>query len=205
MKKFIKSNTIFQITVTSLVATLAVAGIVAATTIGTNISTDGTLTANATSTITVNGTKALMVRNESNTPIFEVDTTNSRASTTEMIVPQANATTPRFNASSTAVSIGDGSPVAKLLFGTCTVDPPSIAVATSSLVSTSCSATGVTSGDTVFLTPPSDEISDDNWLVFEGATASTTVDNYIEVTLFNASTSSAIDGPVRTWKWMAIR
>ncbi|MFA5318600.1 MAG: hypothetical protein WC323_03975 [Patescibacteria group bacterium] len=205
MKKFIKSKMTLQVMAATLITTLAVVGVVAATTIGTNISTDGTLTANATSTITVNGTKALMVRNESNAPIFEVDTTNSRASTTAIIIPQANATTPRFNASSTAVSIGDGSPVAKFLFGVCSVNPPSIAVGTSSLVSTSCGATGVTSGDTVFLTPPSDETSDDNWLVFEGATASTTADNYIEITLFNASTTAAIDGSARTWKWMAIR
>ncbi len=97
-----------------------------------------------------------------------------------------------------------GSTLSGILFGTCSVDPQSITSATSTLVAASCAASGVRSEDTVFVTPPSDTISNDNWLVFEGASASTTA-GYIEITLFNASTTAAIDGSARTWKWMSIR
>ncbi|MDD4901303.1 MAG: hypothetical protein PHS62_04360, partial [Patescibacteria group bacterium] len=109
-----------------------------------------------------------------------------------------------FNASSTLANFGSGTTVSGLLWGTCAVDPQSIAAATSSVVITSCDATGLTSSYKVFVTPPSDLISNDNWLVFEGASASTTA-AHIEITLFNASTTAAIDGPSRTWSWFAIK
>lgn len=97
-----------------------------------------------------------------------------------------------------------GTALNQVLVGTCSVNPQSITAATSSVVTTSCEATGVASGDKVFMTPPSDQISNDNWLVFEGASASSTA-GYIEITLFNASTTADIDGSARTWTWMAIR
>ena len=109
------------------------------------------------------------------------------------------------NASSTLANFGSGTTVSGLLWGTCAVNPQSITAATSSLVSTSCSATGMTSSYKVFVTPPSDGVlSDDNWLVFEGASASSTA-NFIEISLFNASTTASIDGPSKTWSWMAIK
>ncbi len=46
MTKFIKSKFVLQIVLASLITTLIVAGAVAATTIGTNVSVDGTLTVN---------------------------------------------------------------------------------------------------------------------------------------------------------------
>ncbi len=110
------------------------------------------------------------------------------------------------NASSTLANFGGGTTVSGLLFGTCAVDPQSITAATSSVVSTSCntSNSSLTSSYQVFVTPPSDTISDDNWLVFGGASASSTA-GYIEITLFNASTTVSVDGPSRTWSWMAIK
>src|SRR3990167_7803959 len=54
MKKLIKSQLFLQVIVASMVATLATAGIVAATTIGTNISTGGTLEVTGASTLTGN-------------------------------------------------------------------------------------------------------------------------------------------------------
>ena len=204
-----KSKLILQVAIATLVTTLATAGIViAATTVGNSVSIGGTLgvtgattlssatlsstlavtgatTLSATTTISANGASVLGVNNLSGVPIFEVDTTNSRASTT-------------------ALAIGGGTTVSKLLFGTCAVDPQSITMGTSSPVSTSCAATGVVSGDTVFVTPPIDTEGASNWLQFEGASASSTT-GYIEITLFNASSTRNIDGPSRTWKWMAIR
>jgi len=118
--------------------------------------------------------------------------------------PTFTGLTTLANASTTLANFGGGTTISDLHFGTCSVNPPSIAIGTSSLVSTSCTASGVESGYKVFVTPPSDQISDDNWLVFEGATASSTA-GYIEITLFNASTTAAIDGSARTWTWMAIK
>jgi hypothetical protein len=98
-----------------------------------------------------------------------------------------------------------GTTLSGVLFGTCTYDPASINIATSSsAVTTGCSATGVTSAYKVFVTPPADFDSGDNWLLFKGATASTTND-YIEISLFNASTTAAVNGPSKTWSWMAIK
>lgn len=171
----------------SLVALVAIAGIAeAATTISSNISTGGTLAvtgaATLSSTLTVSGVSTL----------------------TDLSILQAGGAAPRFNASSTAVSIGNGTPVSALRLGTCAVNPQSIAAATSSPVATSCTATGVTSSDKIFMTPPLNAAYDNNWLIFEGASASSTA-GYIEITLFNASTTAAIDGPARTWSWMAVR
>ena len=122
---------------------------------------------------------------------------------TRVNIGQAGVPVVIGNASSTLANFGGGTTVSGLLWGTCAVDPQSIAAATSSAVSTSCSATGLTSAYKVFVTPPSDEISGDNWLVFKGASASTTA-GYIEITLFNA-TNTPINGPSKTWSWMAIK
>lgn len=73
MKKLIKSKLFLQVIVASMVATLATAGIVGAvTTIGSNISTGGTLTATATSTlngIVVDTTKFIVEDGSGNTSI----------------------------------------------------------------------------------------------------------------------------------------
>ncbi|MFH1522334.1 MAG: hypothetical protein ABIE43_00770 [Patescibacteria group bacterium] len=169
-----------------------------------SIADGGVLTASSTViTSTDAANLALTVKTSAGVPIFDVDTVNLRASTTNLFVPQSTGAQSRFNASTTAVSIGDGSPVAKLLFGTCTIDPPSIALGTSTSVV--CTATGVASGDTIFLTKPGlIEDAADNWLTFMGASASTTADK-IDVSLFNASTTAEVDGSSRIWKWMSIR
>ncbi|MBU2037225.1 hypothetical protein KJ866_03465 [Patescibacteria group bacterium] len=123
---------------------------------------------------------------------------------TQVNIGSASGPVVMTNSSSTLANFGSGTTVSGLLWGTCAVDPQSITAATSSAVSTSCAATGMTSSYKVFVTPPADTISGDNWLVFEGASASTTA-GYIEITLFNASTTASIDGPSRTWSWMAIK
>jgi hypothetical protein len=194
MKQFFSTKTPLQIAVTSFVAILLTAGaVVAATTLGTNISTTGTLTVTPAS----NSTASLTVNNASSKPILEVDTTNSRASTTEVIIPQANVTTPRFNASSTAISVGDGSPVAGLRFGTCTVTLGSITASTT--LSANCTATGVTTSDKVFVTP----YITDNGIIF--TSASSTANNTIQVSVFNVGLTGAVNPADLAWPWMAIR
>ena len=126
--------------------------------------------------------------------------------TAPVVMTNSSSTLASFNnASSTVARFGGGTAVSGLLFGTCAVDPQSIEVATSSLVSTSCNTnnSNLTSAYTVFMTPPT-AMQTDYSLIYEGATASTTA-GYIEILLYNASTTAAVDGASRTWKWMAIR
>jgi len=135
------------------------------------------------------------------TGVLNIGTTTA----TRVNIGSASAPVVMANSSSTLANFGSGTTVSGLLWGTCAVNPQSITAATSSAVSTSCSATGMTSSYKVFVTPPNDGvISDDNWLVFKGASASTTA-GYIEITLFNASTTASVDGPSKTWSWMAIK
>lgn len=239
MKKFVKSKMFLQVLIASFITIMVVATIASATTIGTNISTAGTLSVtdtstltgavttvadvtvgtslavttsatvgttltvtgatalNATTTISINGTKALSVKNASGVPIFDVDTTNSRASTTGIIVPQSAVTTPRFNASSTAVSIGDGSPIAGFLFGTCGVNFGTSLV-NNKATTTNCTANGVTTSYRVFMTPTLLEPN----VVFNSA--SSTANNTIQVQIFN-STSTTLTIAEHTWYWMAIK
>lgn len=164
---------------------------------------------NASTTVfTVSGATYLSTATLSSTLDVTGKTTLGNASTTVLTV---SGGTYLATASTTDLvrmhtfTVGSGTTVSGLLYGTCAVDPQSIALATSSLVSTSCAATSVNSNYKVFVTPPSDIVSGDNWLVFEGASASTTAAGYIEIALFNASTTAAVDGPSRTWTWMAIK
>ncbi len=213
LKQFIRSKLTVQVIMTSLIVTIATAGIVlAVTTIGSDITTGGTLNVTGVTTM-VNASSTLMsVGGAAGVFIADGSITDS---TGAISFGSNNLTTTGASnfatASSTALATLDslkvsstGTTLAGIVFGTCSVDPQSIAVGASALVSTSCTASGVQSGDTVFVTPPADEVSTDDWLVFEGASASTTA-GFIEITLFNASTTVAIDSAARTWSWMAIR
>ncbi|MFH1326392.1 MAG: hypothetical protein ABIH48_02900 [Candidatus Falkowbacteria bacterium] len=275
MNKFVKSRMFLQVVFTITIASFAVCGIVAATTIGTNISTGGTLTVTGastvsgastatTTTITSDYQTALTVTDSNSVPIFDVNTVDQTASTTALLINQAAAAnlltvqdggtailtiadggattlagatsvtgtlaatsttitsdfqralsvldtngvpilevdTINQRASTTGISVGaSGTAITGIFTGTCSVDPQSISIATSSLVASSCAATGVESGDKVFVTPPT---SNYDWLVLQGASASST-SGYIEISLFNASTTADIDGDAQTWSWMAIR
>ena len=178
-----------------------------------NLSTTGTLAAGAT-TITgaLSVSTDIAMATASSTGIVKFATINS--DTGAISFSNENLTTTGAinfaTASSTGLATLDsikvsstGTTVAGLLHGTCSINPASIAAATSSPIS--CSATGVVSGDKVFVTPPPSAASvNSDWLIFSGASASTTAAN-IQIELFNASTTAAIDGPAETWTWMAIR
>lgn len=100
--------------------------------------------------------------------------------------------------SSAGVVIGEaGSGVSQLSFGTCSVNLPSIPVISVGVVD--CTATGVTAGSRVFVTPTNLEAS----VVFSAA--SSTSANTIQVAAYNASTTGAINPAAQTWSWMAIR
>ena len=212
MKKilFLKPRTTLQIVVTTLFAIALTAGIVVATTtIGSNITTGGnvaitgTLTASTTTITSTDTPGGFVVKNANATPILEIDTNNSRSSSTAFFVHQAGkATTPRFNASSTAVSIGDGSPIAKVLFGSCEINFPSITASTTGYAN--CTATGLAATDVVTVTP----VSTSSSLVFASASSTT---NTLYVSMYNtgwkdsgAPSGNVDDGP-NTWYWMAVR
>ncbi|OGF28965.1 hypothetical protein A2477_01405 [Candidatus Falkowbacteria bacterium RIFOXYC2_FULL_47_12] len=152
---------------------------------------------------TSNGTATVSITNATGKPIIDIDTTNARASTTELFIGQSNGTTPRLNASSTAVSIGDGQPIVGLRFGTCVVDIPSTIASSTSFAN--CTATGVTTSDRVFVTMRSTSTS----MVFRNA--SSTTNNTIQVSvantgwLSNAVYAGTVDPDATEWEWMAIR
>lgn len=97
-----------------------------------------------------------------------------------------------------SAAIGNGTTVDQFLFGTCTVNFGSITA--SSTAVTTCSATGVTTGHKVFLTP----VLTDNQIIF--TSASSTANNVIQVAAYNTgATVGAIDPASATWAWMAIK
>lgn len=108
---------------------------------------------------------------------------NDTASTTNLIVggDSANGT------------------IAGIVFGTCTYNPGG-AITASSTLSTNCTgATGVRTGDRVFVTPRNLE----NNLIFTNA--SSTVVNVIQVSVYNTGVTGDVSPLSATWDWMAIR
>lgn len=280
MKKFFKLQPITQAAIVSLAAILLTTGaVLATTTIGSNISTDGSIYAtstlvvtgattlysalNASSTLAVTGATtlyntlnatttiitanniaadvltveqdaatgnivtlkdgssnvltvgptgdfllkptavsiiALSVKNTSSKPIFDVNTTNSYASTTEIIVPQANSTSPMFEASSSAVSIGDGTAITRIKFGSCTASFGAITASSTGV--TTCSAPGVSSSDQIFITPYISNAS----IIF--SSASSTTDN-INIAVYNTGWARGVYvssvTPTVVCSWMAIK
>jgi hypothetical protein len=84
-----------------------------------------------------------------------------------------------------------------VLYGTVSVDPPSINANTSTTFTVTI--TGVQTGDLVFLTPPSDI---EAGLVFQGA--SVTAANTVTIRMRNV-TGAAVDGASLQWSYMVIR
>ena len=94
-----------------------------------------------------------------------------------------------------------GSPITQLLFGTCTYNPAAAITASSSLSTNCTGATGVNTGDKVFVTPRSLT----NSLVL--TSASSTSSGVIQVTVYYIATSTAggnYTPASATWDWMAI-
>jgi len=90
-----------------------------------------------------------------------------------------------------------GDTVADLQFGTCTVTIGSIAV--NQTVMATCTATGVTTNHEVFVTP---YITDDDVIM---TSASSTAADTIQIAVYNASSTAAVDPADNSWSWMGIR
>ena len=103
--------------------------------------------------------------------------------------------------SSAGVRVGaDGSGITQILFGTCTYNPGA-AVTASTTRSTNCTgATGVRSGDRVFVTPRTLE----QHLIM--VSASSTANDVIQVTVYNTGINGGNITPASaTWDWLSIR
>lgn len=157
----------------------------AATTISTNVSTGGTLGVTGLSTLT-----AGFVSQASSTVVGAFTTTGAAALGSTLDVTGA---TTLASTTATALKVGQtGTRHTGIVSGSCTI--ASISVNASSTGMASCaSATGVVSGDTVFVqalnTIP------DNFLV---QAASTTADAVIQIDLANIPTTTADSGPDTT-------
>jgi ethanolamine utilization microcompartment shell protein EutS len=103
-------------------------------------------------------------------------------------------------ASSTTAVVGGGDTISGIVFGTCTYNPGA-AITASSTLSTNCTAaSGVRTGDRVFVTPRSLETE----LIM--VSASSTAQNVIQVTVYNTGAITGSISPASaTWDWMSIR
>ena len=103
----------------------------------------------------------------------------------------------------TSATIGGGSAVGRLIFGTCSVDPPNIGNGDSknATVTTTSGCTpsfSAATTDVLFMTPPS-TIEE---LIFLGANV--TAADTIKILLFNKS-GGAINGAARNWPFLILR
>lgn len=171
-----------------------VAVVQAATTISTDIQTDGALSVTGLSSLTTASTSGAV-------SIAGNLWVGGNATTTASSGNFATKGTLAVTGASTltgGVTVGSaGSSIGTLLVGTCAVTPGAIGATASTTVT--CSATGVAALDKVFLTPPSNL---ETWFVFEGATSTT---NQITIQVLNSSTTASITGIARPWSWMAVR
>ena len=177
----------------------------AATTISTDIATNGTLTVDTTSTLTG------VVTLGSNMTVpngYGLDVVTGGGA---LNIGTTSATSVIIGSSSAKVGIASTSPYVALgvtgtttastgmVIGTCSVNLPAMAASTTAVAT--CVAVGVKTFDKVFVTPNSLP----NYVMFTGA-SSTDVDT-IQVSAFNVGSSTAqiVDPAAATWSWMAIR
>lgn len=157
----------------------------ASTTISSNISTGGTLTVTGNVTF--------------DTSTFVLDATNNRVgigSTTPYVALGVTGTT---TASAGMVIGAAGSPITQLLFGTCTVNPNDGPLGEGFATTTTCTATGVASGDQVVVTPSN--LPPGLFML----SASSTDTNTIQVMIGATSSSSPSITTYSGWSWMAVK
>lgn len=185
-----KISVAFSVLASIAVVTLSAA---ATTTISTNIVTGGSVTVGTTldvtgastlATLSVSGASALTgaVGIASTSPYVKLGVTGTTTSSAGMVI---GAT---------------GSAITQILFGTCSVNLPSITASTTAVAD--CTATGVTTTDKVFVTPSG--LEDD--VIF--TSASSTGANTIQVAAYNVGSligDGSINPAAATWSWMAIK
>ncbi|MEK7555707.1 MAG: hypothetical protein AAB523_00280 [Patescibacteria group bacterium] len=170
----------------------------AATTIGTNISTDGTVSVAGLSTF---GNASSTQFSVFNNAYFGATATSTFSSTGALTLAGALTLT---TASSTGLATLDsvkvssvGDTVADIQHGTCTVTIGSITASTTAM--TTCTATGVTTSHKVFVTP---YITNNGIFM---VSASSTADNTIQIAVHNVGYTGAVNPADNLWSWMAVR
>jgi len=93
-----------------------------------------------------------------------------------------------------------GNPVNTILMGTCTYPGATAIVGTTTLSQNCTGATGVRSGDRVFVTPRGLERN----LIFTSA-SSTATNDVVQVSVYNTGAAGSITPSEATWSYMAIR
>jgi hypothetical protein len=185
----------------------------ASTTISTDISTGGTLTVNGATSLnggSTFGDAATDVNlftgtlQASTTALFTSGLTSYGTITLQNADTITNSSVGAIGLSGTTTmaagaKIGSsGTALNIVLTGTCTVDF-GVSITAGLATTTNCTATGVLIGDKVFMTPTGLE----NRIAFNSA--SSTINDKIQVQVFNTSTSTAVTVTSHTWYWMATR
>jgi hypothetical protein len=180
----------------------------AATTISTNIVTEGTLQVDGSSTlgdavsdsVTANA-YFTQLRIGTGSTFGHISTVGADELGVEGDVEVDGTAYFDGLASTTQLSVGTTayvSTISGISFGTCAVDLPSITASTTAVAD--CSATGVAgTSDRIFVTPASST----NNIIFTSASA--TGAGTIQVAAFNAGWAGAVNPDVKIWSWMAIR
>jgi len=174
MRKFIQSRSAWEVMMVCLLAFFATVGfVIAATTIGTNIITGGTMY--ATSTIvdgasTFKDTVTLSAANLKVSPGYGLDVATSGAlnvgttTATSMNIGSAHMTTtfPGYvsmanasstNASTTLANFGNGTTISGLLWGTCSVTFASVVASSTAVMDCTSGASTVNATYKVLVTP----------------------------------------------------
>lgn len=228
MKKFYKNKNFISILLSVVLSFAFVAVFVyGATTIGTNVNTEGTLSVTGLGTFlggATTTTLTLLNGEIISNAIDGVIQLGGVASTTSLTLLNgetitnatdgtidfgaANLTTTGAvnfaTASSTGLASLDsvkisslGDTISDIQFGTCTVTIGSVTASSTAVAD--CTATGVTTSHQVFVTP----YITNPTIIF--SSASSTADNTIQVAVYNTGTVGDVDPADNTWSWMAIK
>ncbi len=163
MEKICRNKNFISIFLSVVLSFAFVAVAAYATTIGTNISTTGTMGVASTS------------------PYVALGVTGTTTSSAGMVIGSG------------------GTALNQVLAGTCTVNPQDGPLAEAAATTTTCTATGVVSGDKVFITPAN--LPAGLFLVSASSTAADT----IQVSIGATSSTSPSLTTYASWSWMAIR
>ena len=197
--KFLKNPGPVSVILSVVLSVLFVVTVVqAATTIGTNISTDGTISVTGLTTLGQASTTRISVFDTA----YFGGTATSTFSSAGVLTLAGNLVL--TTASSTGLATLDsvkvsstGDTVADIQHGTCTVTIGSITASTTAMAT--CTATGVTTSYKVFVTP---YITNNGIFM---VSASSTADDTIQIAIHNVGYTGAVNPADNIWSWMAIR
>lgn len=207
MEKLLKSSWFAPVVVSSIMLTICLVSVALATSIGTNITTAGDVTLSSGALTLTAGSETISAGD------LTLTLGNLAVSAGTLTVGGNSLFTTASStglfkiteASTTVAAFGDqGTQIRGIRFGTCATSTSAVSYTMGTTTSFMCTAPGVKAGDRIFVTSPNEyATSTNNWLIFEGASASTT--GTIDIRIFNASSTVTLTGTAKTWMWMAVR